>query len=280
MEGPGLDVAVVVVNWNSGGCLRRLLASLLPVLGQVREARVIDNASDDGSWRDLPADPKIGLSRQSRNLGFAGAANQAIAHSEAEWILLLNPDVEADPESVRRLCGHARHSPRAAILCGPLLGSDGKPQLEFQIRPLPTPFSALRDALFLDELVGLFRTTRREVPAAPTLVEQPAAAYWLLRKAAWTELGGFDESFFPAWFEDVDFCRRLRHAGWEAVLHPDCPLRHEGGVSLRRLGRREFYRAFYGNLLRYLRKHHRAAFPWLWGPVRFGLWIRLWLAPN
>ena len=107
-------------------------------------------------------------------------------------------------------------------------------------------------------------------------VEQPAAAFWVLRRAAWVSIGGFDEQFHPAWYEDVDFCQRLRQAGWKMLFYPDCEVWHEGGVAARELGHRRFTDIYYGNLLKYLRKHH-PSYPFLWLPVHLGVWIRRWV---
>jgi GT2 family glycosyltransferase len=197
---------------------------------------------------------------------------------------LANPDVELSRASVRRLCEKMLPLERTAIACGPLMGEDGTPQTAFQLRPLPTWRGVLRDVLFIDELAAWLRPSGgvsqgrpSEAPAEleGVEVEQPAAAFWLLRTAAWRDVGGFDEAFHPAWFEDVDFCRRLRSAGWAIRYFTDCPVLHRGGLSLETLSHREFVASYYGNLLKYLKKHHARAYPWLWLPVKAGTWARL-----
>jgi GT2 family glycosyltransferase len=90
-------------------------------------------------------------------------------------------------------------------------------------------------------------------------VEQPAAACLMVRRRAFDAVGGMDERFFPAWFEDVDLCRRLRQAGWQIVLVPDAPFPHQGGEAKRTLGLRDFSRAWYANMRRYFEKHHGRA---------------------
>jgi len=72
-------------------------------------------------------------------------------------------------------------------------------------------------------------------------------------------LGGFDEAFWPAWWEDVDFCRRLLAAGYRIRYAPDATFVHEGGTSVGALGPERFARAYGANLRRYVRKHHGAA---------------------
>jgi N-acetylglucosaminyl-diphospho-decaprenol L-rhamnosyltransferase len=88
-------------------------------------------------------------------------------------------------------------------------------------------------------------------------VEQPAGAFLMVRREVWQELGGFDESFFPLWFEDVDFCRRTRDRGYRLYYVPDAVAEHRGGHSVSQLSveKRRVY--WYGSLLRYSAKHFR-----------------------
>jgi GT2 family glycosyltransferase len=85
--------------------------------------------------------------------------------------------------------------------------------------------------------------------------DQPAAAALMVRRTAFDELRGFDEQFYPAWYEDVDFCRRLKTHGWTVHFMPEARFIHEGGYSAQALGASAFARAYYRNQLRYARKH-------------------------
>ena len=277
-----MDVAVVVVNWKSGKRLGRLLDSLLPLAGELESVVVVDNASNDASSLQPPASRLpldwLGL---PENRGFAGGANLGIRRTRSRWVVLLNPDIVAESESIRRLVSRAEAHPRAGLLCGPLLDEQGIPQSKFQLRRFPSWKSVLADVLFLDELRGLFGkpplgtlTLDRSERDCPQQIEQPAAAYWLLRRKSWEQLGGFDENFHPAWFEDVDFCKRLSQSGWQILFCSDCPAHHQGGYSLETLGHSQFLSIYHRNLLLYLKKHHPRAYPWLWLPVRIGDWVR------
>ncbi len=276
--------SVVIVNWKSGPNLARLLRSLAPVSDAFGSVIVVDNAQGEEKGEAVEAfgDARSPLRwlQMSANRGFAGGANAGIEETDGDWVLLLNPDIEVMQDSIRGLIRTACARPQAAILCGPLVSRDGSSQSDFQLRPLPTWSSVLSDALFLDEWRQLLRPSslRGKQPAAPStpcLVEQPAAAYWLLRRSAWKSIGGFDADFYPAWFEDVDFCKRLRQADWSILYLPDCPAWHQGGYSVDRLGRRRFLSIYYRNQLRYLRKHHPFAHLWLRWPVLAGMWIRM-----
>ncbi len=269
-----MELSAVIVNWNSGPYLGRLLDSLQPLAGELGAVLVLDNASRDSSPRAAQDRPWAQLRRFERNRGFAAAANAGIRDAPTEFILLLNPDIEVDPDSVRALYESLRDRTRCAIACGALVDGERRSQARFQIRRLPTIRSVLSDCLFFDEIAGLFSRPLQAEPAGGA-VEQPAAAFWLLRKEAWREIGGFDESFVPAWFEDVDFCARLARQGWRMEYFPQWSAVHRGGLSLDVLGYRSFVRIYYRNLLRYWRKHHPASLPLVWLPVKLGVWLRI-----
>jgi GT2 family glycosyltransferase len=273
-----LGLSAVVVNWNSGSCLEKLLESLEPLRSGMGQVVVVDNASQDGSAGPARGRDGVELVEAGENLGFAGAANLGIARVSTPWILLLNPDVTLHPESVETLCHEVEERPRCGIATGTLLSRSPRTP---QIRPLPGPWSMLRDAVFLDELLALAGLNRSAdflgegSSGQAVRVEQPAAAFWMLRRRAWEAIGGFDRRFHPAWFEDVDFCRRLLDAGWEILHFPQIRVgTHLGGSSLDRLGYAAFVEIYTRNMLRYLAKHHTLAYPLLRPLIRLGALVR------
>jgi GT2 family glycosyltransferase len=77
----------------------------------------------------------------------------------------------------------------------------------------------------------------------------------MVRRDAYDDVGGFDEQFFPAWYEDVDFCQRLKAHGWAIYFVPEAKFQHDGGYAAALLGARAFAEAYYRNQLRYANKH-------------------------
>ena len=271
-----MDLSAVVVNWNSGVHLRRLIKSLEDV--ELERLLVVDNASTDDSLKGVTERTEVEIISNASNLGFAVAANQGIERIETPYLFLLNPDVEIDGSTVDSLVDAIRGRPSVALVCPTLVDkATGQTQFTFQISSLPSLRGVIADALFLEELVDRLRGS---TPAPDwneresVEVEQPAAACWLMRRQAWADLGGFDERFTPAWFEDVDFCRRLAQSGWRCLLVPGVRAQHQGGYSVEALGRAHFTRIYYDNLLRYWHKHHRATYPLVWPAVRLGVLIR------
>ena len=233
---------VAIINWNGGLLLRTCVESLLATTANVG-ILVIDNASEDTSLESVQGfRNRVNIVRNSANRGFAAAVNQAFHTTSTSYILILNPDIRVMPGSVKRLEQFLDVHERAAAIGG-YVGE----------KYLPRKFPTV-GALVLQNL-GASPVSDIRRQSEPVLVDQPAAAALMVRRAAFDEVGGFDEQFFPAWYEDVDFCRRIKAKGWDIYFDPDAEFMHEGGYSAGALGSVDFARAFYRNQLRYARKH-------------------------
>jgi GT2 family glycosyltransferase len=168
--------------------------------------------------------------------------NQAFAATSTSYVLMLNPDVRATTGAIARLKEIMEGNTRAGAVGGYV--ND-----QYLPRNLPTPSTLIRQNLGL--------SSKNKVSETPDvrIVEQPAAAALLIRRDAYDEIGGFDERFYPAWYEDVDFCNRLKSAGWEIYFAADAEFLHEGGYGAEALGLERFAEAYYRNQLRYAHKH-------------------------
>jgi GT2 family glycosyltransferase len=130
------------------------------------------------------------------------------------------------------------------------------------VRQLPTPATLILEAVLLNRIWPDNPVNRRYRGLAldystRLAVEQPAGAFFMVRRAVWQELGGFDEGFFPLWFEDVDFCRRVADRGYYLYYVPEAVAKHTGAHSIRCLTvemRRVYW---YRSLLRYSARHFR-----------------------
>lgn len=255
---PSPPVTLVFVAWNARDHLARALE---PALATGWPIVVVDNASRDGT-SDLVAQSAPGacLITSDRNLGFAGGVNAGVHASSTPWALILNPDILLTQDAVARMIAAGESSPDIGAVGAQLVGVDGQPQPTYSLRRFPTLGVWAADLLLIDHLwpdnpasarylaVDLDRNRDQDV-------EQPAAACLLVRRTAFDTLGGFDERFHPAWFEDVDFCRRLRAGGWRIRYVADARVVHEGGVAMRALGLGTFSTIWYRNLLRYVSRH-------------------------
>jgi GT2 family glycosyltransferase len=277
-----VTASVLIVNWNSRAALARTLGALAAgTHAAERETIVVDNASHDGSAEMVRRDfPGVTLVASADNLGFAGGVNLARRHARGRHLMLLNPDAEPAADAVERLSAALDASPGVGAAAGRLVDAAGRPQAGFNVRRLPTLASLTFELLLIARLwpgnpVSSRYYARDLDPDAPADVEQPAAAALMIDAGAFDALGGFDEAFHPAWWEDVDFCRRLLASGRRIRYEPAAVFTHAGGDSLRHLTRSEFLGFYYANLLRYVQKHHGAAAGvFMRAPLAIGRWLR------
>ena len=241
-------VGILIVTYNS----EEVIGPCLDSCRSAGEVLVVDNASTDGTRAEVARRPWVRSIFNPSNRGFSGAVNQGIDALDTGCVLLLNPDTVL--ASGLEALASCFDNPRVGAATGRLLGADGSDQDAFHLRRLPSA------AVLAFEVLGINRLwpgnpANRAYRAAGDQVEQPAGAFLMIRRSAWEQLAGFDEDFYPVWFEDVDFCKRLKDAGWKIAYEPAAVARHLGGHSTSGLawGQRQTF--WYGSLLRYTANH-------------------------
>jgi GT2 family glycosyltransferase len=245
-----MNTTIAVVNWNSGRHLQTCIESLLATVAD-QKILVIDNSSSDGSANFLRDHyPRVQCIGNGKNKGFAGALNQAFQEVSTPYVLILNPDVQALPGSVQLLEDFMESHPWAGA-AGGYVGEKYLP------KPFPTVGTLVRENLGLASPRGEAGTLIKGAPGeGPIQVDQPAAAALIIRRDAYEATGRFDERFFPAWYEDVDYCFRLKELhGWKIYFVPAAEFVHAGGYSAGALGSDRFLRAYYHNQVRFSQKH-------------------------
>jgi N-acetylglucosaminyl-diphospho-decaprenol L-rhamnosyltransferase len=254
--------SVIIVTYNSAGSVERCLTAVRAQAGW--ERIVVDNASRDSSVEHAKAaDPEARLIANTENLGFAAAANRGAQLAAGDILLFLNPDAVARPGALRALAA-AFQASGAGAAGGLLLREDGRPDRGFTVRRFPTTGAMAAEILLLNRLWPGNPANRRyrcyDLDYAQAQeVDQPAGACLAVRRDAWASVDGFDERFFPVWFEDVDLCLRLRARGWKIVYCPQAAFAHAGGHSVNKVPLADRQLFWYRNLLRYFRKHKTPA---------------------
>jgi GT2 family glycosyltransferase len=248
------DVVVVVVTWNSAAHVQ---ASVRSVPSGVRVV-VVDNASTDRS-AEAAREAGAEVIQNRKNRGFGPACNQGAAATGARAILFLNPDaLLLDGQvSLLRLLAELESDPSVGAVAPAL---EGEGQSEFQLRALPTIGSFAREALLVNRLWKRNPWFLRERyldrnRSEPFDVEQPAAAALLVRREAFDAIGGFDEAFLPAWFEDVDLAARLWKSGRRIRYVPSARAEHAGGTAMKALAYRDFLPLYTRNACLFLTRH-------------------------
>jgi GT2 family glycosyltransferase len=225
----GAQVAVAVVSWNTrellAACLRSLEHEVLR--GRV-EAWVVDNASTDGSAEMVVADfPWAQLVASERNLGFGPAVNVVARRTDAPWIAPANADVELAPGVLDALLHAGDGHPGAGILAPRLRTPDGATQ--HSVHPFPRLSTTLALNLGLPRLrPALGERLALEGhwdPERPRRVDWAHGALLLVRRSAWEQVGGFDDTQWM-YAEDLDLCWRAHRAGWSTRYVPGAVVAH------------------------------------------------------
>lgn len=257
-----MRLGVVIVSHQSAPYLRPCIDACLKFARPDGGLIVVDNASSDGSAGVAASVPGVTVLHNHENLGFAAAANQGFCVlGSSDLVLLLNPDVVLQNDLTPLV--HSFDDPQVAVAAGALCEPGGAPQRGFTLRRFPTPAALAFENMGLNRIWPDNPINRQwrclDLDLTKSCdAEQPAGAFLLIRRQAWARLGGFDEGFRPVWFEDVDFCVRIRNAAYRIRYEPVVIAVHLGGRSVRTLNwwRRRVY--WYGNLLRFASLHFRS----------------------
>lgn len=225
-------LSVVTVTYSPGPHLDRFLASLS--LATERPVCVVmaDNGSSDGAPQAaVERYPNVELFCTGSNLGYGGAVNQAVARVDEadEWLVVANPDVQWGPGSIDALLDAAARWPRAATL-GPLI-RDPDGSVYPSARHLPSLIRGGMHAVLAplwptNPWSSAYRQERLEPSERP--VGWLSGSCLLVRRAAFDQVGGFDERYFM-YMEDVDLGDRLGRAGWLNVYVPSAEVLHHKG---------------------------------------------------
>jgi N-acetylglucosaminyl-diphospho-decaprenol L-rhamnosyltransferase len=254
---PGPRVTIAIVSWNTRDLLRRCLESLRPEVERgVAEVCVVDNASTDGS-PDLVREEFdwVRLIASEENLGFGKAINLAARQSSSEWIATANADIALHPGALDMLLEAGARDPGAGAIAPRLVLPTGETQHSvFAFPTILFSFFLASGAFRVSRTIGdrrafpgYWNTERsRRVPWA-------IAAFLLVRRTAWDEVGGFDERQWM-YAEDLDLGWRLHQHGWATRYEPRAEVEHESAASTSQLFGPElaphWQRATYGAIAR------------------------------
>ena len=287
---PDPDLSVVVVSYN----VRDLLAQCLQSVGSgewtvggsalpathcplATEVFVVDNASADGSAAMVRERfPAVRLIENAENRGFAAANNQAFAEARGRYVLTLNPDTQARPGALETLVRFmdAPASRRAGACGGKLLYGDGA--LQHSAFAFPTlaqiflDFFPLNWRLTDSRLNGRYPRARYE-RGEPFLVDHPLGADLMVRRETARQVGWLDDRFF-IYCEEIDWCMRIKRAGWQIWCVPSAEIVHHEAQSSRQF-RDAMFVELWRARFRLFDKHYSPAFRWAARRiVRAGLW--------
>lgn len=271
-----MKLTIIIISWNTKELLAKCLDSIeTHSPQQAYEIIVVDNGSHDGSPEMLTADyAHIKLIANKENVGFARANNQAIRMAQGEYVLLLNPDTEVREGALDVLIQFLDEHPRAGAAGARLFNPDGS--LQHSCYPAPTLFNEWLHLFHLDRQrrggMASWNTNQ------PREVEALLGACLMIRHDIIDAIGFLDEGFFM-YSEEIDYCYRLRQAGWLLYWVPQAQVIHYGGQSTAQIAA-EMFVQLYQNKLRYFRKHYGRASGWTYKFIlMWAALLRLALSP-
>lgn len=227
---------IIIVNYNSTDYLLRCLESIFNDLREIQaKVFVQDNASRDDIDRINAIFPQVDVFRSSYNMGFAKAINKALRMSTAKYVLILNPDTIVVRGFFKAIIEFMEQNPDVGVAGPKILNQDGS--IQASARSFPSPFTAFFGrSSFMSKWFPSNRftiqnlLTIRSDGQTPMEVDWVSGACILVRREAIREGGLMDENFFMYW-EDADWCKRMREKGWKVTYFPGASIIHHVGIS-------------------------------------------------
>ena len=244
------SVSVVVVSYNQWHLTERCLASLEANSdSQSLDVIVVDNGSKDETPTQLAlwaakAPGRRKVIANEGNHGFGGAVNQGLAVSTGSFLVVLNNDTMVSPGWARGLRRHFENDPRLGIVC-PITNNIGNEAQVVLAGSTPAEVFASAKSYSLAK-------------SGHTLPLSIAAFFCVMMpRAVYTRIGNLDEQFFPGYFEDDDYCLRIKEAGWGIACAEDVFVYHELSASFNKEGAARRHEIFTRN---------KGLFEAKWGP--------------
>ena len=242
--------------------LEKCLKSIFKFADDLKiEVIVIDNDSGDGTVEMVQQNfPQVQLTASQVNLGFAKANNLGLKQARGRQILLLNPDTEFIGPGLSATVKYLDKHQEVGVLGCQLLNFDNSPQ------PSVRRFPGLCDhLLMMFKLHHLFKLKKYLAVDFDynrlADVDQIMGAWFMISRRALTEVGLLDEGYY-IWFEEVDYCRRVKKSGLAVRYWPGLAIKHYGGKSFKQVGGFKKQRIYSQSRLRYIWRHENF-FVWL-----------------
>lgn len=254
-------LSIVVVSWNTCDLLHACLKSIFEnVKNMTFEVIVIDNASKDGSADMVEKEfPDAMLIRSQENLGFTRGYNLGLKQAKGDFLMIANSDLELLPGSAAGMMEFLQKHPEVGMVGPKLISPDGTVQVNGQRFPT-----------FLREVLGLTRLYRNrfirdwhDMNLGPLRtdftvdaeVDALAGACMMMPRSVVEAVGLLDERFFM-YYEDVDWCLRVKQGGWKIYYLGDIGVIHVASQSAIKYGLPKANAVLFASQYLYWRKHH------------------------
>lgn len=231
-------VSIVIVHWRTPELLMSCLASVYADShAEQFEIHVVDNDSGDGTVVQLASRfPHVKVLANDENVGFSRACNQVIPICGGEFILLLNPDTSVKDDAISKLAAFMDAHPQCGAVGPKVLNSDGSLQLACR-RSFPSPAAAFFRLTYLSKVFPNSKTLSQynltyADPDQCLQVDALSGSCMMVRRTVVEKIGLLDEDIFM-FGEDIDWCWRIKEAGWQVFYLPEAVIYHLHGASAR-----------------------------------------------
>ena len=252
-----MDLSIIIVSWNVKEKLKDNLRALYESQNVNFEVFVVDNNSADGSVEMVKKYyPKVKVIANQENLGFAKANNQAIKQASGEYILLLNPDMRVFDDTLTRMFSWMNAHEKAWVAGCRLI--DESARVVKQVRRFPTLFDQLAIILKIPHIFPAVsnRYLRNDFDYFKAAsVDSVRGGFFMIRQEAIKKVGLLDERFF-LWYEEVDYCKRVKDAGGEVWYMPTAECIDLVGQSFKQVNVLMKQKYFRDSMLLYFKKWH------------------------
>jgi len=262
-----MDLSILIVNYNTCALTVDALRSVYASRTRYSyEIILIDNHSTDDSVEVIKNQfPQVHIIQNHENVGFARANNQGMRQAIGRYVLLLNSDTVIRPDTLEIMLTFMDVHPEVGASGCKVVLPDGSLDKACR-RGFPTPSASFYYASGLAKLfphVPRFNQYQLSYldPDEEYPVDCLVGAFMLVRKVAIDQVGLLDEQFFM-YGEDVDWCYRLKQAGWVNYYYPKTTIIHYKGAGKKRRSRKVLYE-FHRAMMVFHRKHYRRSYSWL-----------------
>lgn len=262
------EVAIVILNYNGKVFLEKFLPSILKTAYENFRVIIGDNASTDNSIEFLKTNyPEIEVISNKENFGFAGGYNKILERVKSDYFVLLNSDVEVQPNWINPIIALMEADPSIGACQPKILSQKQKEYFEYAgaaggyLDKYGYPFcrGRLFDSVELD--TGQYNKNKE--------VFWASGAALFVRAKVYADYGGLDSDFF-AHMEEIDFCWRLKNAGYKILYCSESVVYHVGGGTLDVINPKKTFLNFRNSLI-CIQKNLRG------NKVLWVFWVRIWL---
>jgi GT2 family glycosyltransferase len=253
-----MNLSIIIVNYKVKELLDNCLKSIFDNSENINlDIIVIDNNSQDGSLEMIKTKyPQVNLIPHPKNSGFARANNLGFKESKYDYVLLLNPDMQILPHTLENMIRWMDENQQASVAGCHLI--DQNRRTLPHIRRFPRLSDQLAITLKIPHILPFILNNYLQKDfdySQASKVDSIRGAFFLIRRKIYEELNGLDERYF-IWFEEVDFCQKVKQSGGEVWYTPIAECIDYVGKSFEQIPRGITQKYFQNSMLKYFQKWH------------------------